>query len=51
MRIIHIEDFFLSDTGYQINIIPKYQVIQGHEVYIVTSNTVGMKKPALEYLR
>jgi len=49
MRIIHIEDFFLSDTGYQINIIPKYQVIQGHEVYIVTSNTVGMKKPALEF--
>ncbi len=37
MRIVHIEDIFYPTAGYQINILPKYQVLQGHEVYIVTS--------------
>ncbi len=37
MRIVHIEDFFHPDAGYQINILPKYQVKQGHEVSIITS--------------
>lgn len=49
MRIIHVEDYFLPDTGYQINIIPKYQVLQGHEVYVVTSKTEGIRKPASEF--
>jgi glycosyltransferase involved in cell wall biosynthesis len=37
MRIVHIEDLYTSGTGYQINILPKYQVKQGHEVIIVTA--------------
>ncbi|PGX10514.1 glycosyltransferase family 4 protein [Bacillus sp. AFS033286] len=37
MKIVHIEDFFHPDAGYQINILPKYQVKQGHEVAIITS--------------
>ncbi|EMI9088045.1 glycosyl transferase [Bacillus cereus] len=37
MKIVHIEDFFHPDAGYQINILPKYQVKQGHEVSIITS--------------
>lgn len=39
MRIVHVEDLFLPDAGYQINILPKYQVKQGHEVYIVSAST------------
>lgn len=37
MNIIHIEDFFHPNAGYQINILPKYMVKQGHTVTIVTS--------------
>ncbi|MCK2016880.1 glycosyltransferase [Peribacillus frigoritolerans] len=37
MKIIHVEDFFHPDAGYQINILPKYQCKQGHSVAIVTS--------------
>ncbi len=38
MRIIHIEDFIQPDAGYQVNILTKLQVEQGHEVHIVTSS-------------
>ncbi|WP_434399821.1 glycosyltransferase family 4 protein [Planococcus sp. 11815] len=37
MKIVHIEDFFHPDAGYQINILPKYMVNQGHKVYVITS--------------
>jgi glycosyltransferase involved in cell wall biosynthesis len=37
MRIVHIEDFFHPNAGYQVNILSKYQAKFGHEVYIVTS--------------
>jgi glycosyltransferase involved in cell wall biosynthesis len=37
MKIVHIEDFFHPDAGYQINILAKYMSSQGHQVYIVTS--------------
>lgn len=37
MKIVHIEDFFHPNAGYQINILPKYMVKQGHEVTILTS--------------
>ena len=37
MNIVHIEDFFHPDAGYQINILPKYMVKQGHTVTILTS--------------
>ena len=37
MRIVHIEDFFHPDAGYQVNILSKYQTRLGHEVYVITS--------------
>ena len=37
MKIVHIEDFFHPEAGYQINILPKYMVKCGHEVTIITS--------------
>lgn len=37
MRIVHIEDFFHPDAGYQINILPKYMAHHGHEVTVITS--------------
>ncbi|MEO6995215.1 MAG: glycosyltransferase family 4 protein, partial [Lacunisphaera sp.] len=37
MHFVHIEDFFLPSAGYQINLLSKLQVQQGHEVTIVTS--------------
>jgi glycosyltransferase involved in cell wall biosynthesis len=37
MRIVHIEDFFHPNAGYQINILPKYMVKQGHSVTIISS--------------
>ncbi len=37
MKIVHIEDFFHPNAGYQINILPKYMAKYGHEVYILTS--------------
>ncbi len=37
MRIVHIEDFFHPDAGYQVNILSKYQAQQGHSVVVVTA--------------
>lgn len=37
MKIVHIEDFFHPDAGYQINVLPKYMVKHGYDVTIVTS--------------
>jgi glycosyltransferase involved in cell wall biosynthesis len=37
MRIVHVEDFLQPDAGYQVNILSKLQVEQGHEVVVVTS--------------
>ena len=37
MRIVHVEDFFHPDAGYQVNLLSKIQVDQGHEVVVVTS--------------
>ncbi|TCI71258.1 MULTISPECIES: glycosyltransferase family 4 protein [unclassified Exiguobacterium] len=37
MNIIHVEDFFHPDAGYQINILPKYMVNEGHQVTIITT--------------
>lgn len=49
MIIVHIEDVFIPDAGYQINIMPKYLATFGHEVYIVTSKTEGLDTPALRF--
>jgi len=37
MRIVHIEDFIHPDTGYQVNLLSRLQVQQGHEVFVVTA--------------
>lgn len=42
MRIVHIEDFFHPDAGYQVNILSKYMSQLGHEVYVVTSEMMKM---------
>lgn len=42
MKIVHCEDFIHPDTGYQLNLLSKLQVEQGHEVTIVTSELKKM---------
>lgn len=37
MNIVHVEDFIHPDAGYQLNLLSKLQVKQGHQVTIVTS--------------
>lgn len=37
MKIVHVEDYFHPEAGYQINIIPKYMAKMGHDVTIITS--------------
>lgn len=37
MRIVHLEDVFYPEAGYQVNLLARYEVLEGHEVYIVTS--------------
>ena len=43
MRIVNVEDFFMPDAGYQINILSKYLAKFGHEVYIITASVEGFK--------
>lgn len=37
MKIVHIEDFFHPDAGYQVNILGKYLSQMGHDVCIITA--------------
>ena len=37
MNIVHIEDFFHPDAGYQVNVLGKYQVQQGHRVTVIAA--------------
>lgn len=37
MKFLHVEDFFHPDAGYQLNLLGRLQVQQGHEVVIITS--------------
>lgn len=37
MKIVHVEDYFHPDAGYQLNILAKYMVKEGHDVTIITS--------------
>lgn len=37
MKIVHIEDFFHPDAGYQVNILTKYMVKHGFEISIITA--------------
>lgn len=36
MKIVHVEDFIHPDAGYQVNMLGRLQVQQGHQIEIVT---------------
>jgi len=38
MRIVHVVDYLMPSMGYQEFLLPKWNVIQGHDVHIVTSD-------------
>lgn len=42
MHFIHIEDFFHPDAGYQVNLLSRLQVKQGHSVTVITSELEKM---------
>jgi glycosyltransferase involved in cell wall biosynthesis len=44
MNIVHIDDFFHPDAGYQENILSKYQAQNGHKVTFVTSEAAKLPK-------
>lgn len=48
MRIVHFDQMFHPDFGDQINLLSKYQVKQGHEVYIVTGKN-DVPHPRFKY--
>lgn len=37
MKILHVDETFHPTFGYQVNSLAKYQRMQGHEVYIITT--------------
>ena len=38
MRIVHIVDYLMPQMGYQEFLLPKWNALQGHEVFILTSD-------------
>ncbi|QIL39212.1 glycosyltransferase family 4 protein [Pedobacter sp. HDW13] len=42
MKFVHVEDFFHPNAGYQLNLLTKLQVEQGHDVTIVASEMQKM---------
>src|SRR5476649_576511 len=44
MKIVHIEDFFHPDAGYQVNLLSRLQVSDGHQVSVITAEL--KKNPA-----
>lgn len=40
MRIVHWDEMFHPTYGYQINVLAKYQAMQGHDVIIMTSERI-----------
>lgn len=41
MKILHWDEMFHPTFGYQINVLTKFQVKQGHEVIIMTSDRIN----------
>lgn len=37
MNIVHVEDIFFPEAGYQVNLLSRLQVKQGHSVTIITA--------------
>ena len=38
MRIVHVVDYLMPQMGYQEFLLPKWNALQGHEVFILTSD-------------
>lgn len=50
MKILHWDELFHPDFGYQINVLPKFQALQGHEVIIFAPQNVE-NHPAIRAFR
>ena len=42
MRILHLEEFFHPDAGYQVNMLSRLQVAEGHQVTVVAAELERM---------
>ena len=42
MRILHIEEFFHPDAGYQVNMLSRLQVAEGHHVTVIAAELEKM---------
>jgi glycosyltransferase involved in cell wall biosynthesis len=42
MRILHLEEFFHPDAGYQVNMLSRLQVAEGHHVTVVAAELEKM---------
>lgn len=42
MKIVHVEDFLHPDAGYQVNLLGRLQVLQGHSIAVVTGELAKM---------
>lgn len=49
MKIVHVEDFFHPDAGYQVNLLSKLQVAEGHAVSVVTAELEKIPPHLLEF--
>ena len=49
MKILHIDDFFHPEAGYQINLLPKYMAKLGHEVLIYTSEMENVSEKLVAF--
>ncbi len=49
MKIVHIEDFFHPDAGYQVNLLAKFMAKKGHKVTVVSSDLSLMPEDLKEF--
>lgn len=49
MKIVHVEDVFHPDTGYQLNLLSKYMVAAGHDVTIICAETTRLPKDFMSF--
>lgn len=49
MKIIHIEDYFHPNAGYQVNVLAKFMAKEGHDVTVITSEMNKMPKGLTDF--
>ena len=49
MKVLHIEDFFHPNAGYQLNVLAKFMARDGHDVSIITSEMEKMPPHLTEF--